>query len=245
VLVISRRAEESIVFPTVGITITVARVADKVARIAIDAPRSIPAFRDELLRSVPPGPNGESLEDVARRARHDFLGRLHVATLAVHLARRQLEMGFGAEADLTLQKALDGLASMEQELNPTPAPPPQPRQRLKALLVEDNPNESALLGSFLQMGGIDVDRASDGVEALDYLATHETPDVVLLDMGLPRCDGPTTAAAIRANQALSRVKVFVVSGRRPDEVVMPVGIDGWFTKPLNPQRILEALAVAK
>jgi CheY-like chemotaxis protein len=123
-------------------------------------------------------------------------------------------------------------------------PQPSPR-RIQTLLVEDNPHESALLESYLRLSGLDVINASDGHEALDYLNTHEPPDAVLLDMRLPRCDGPTTVAAIRGNPTFSRLKIFAVSGAKPGEVNVPTGptgVDGWFTKPLNPARLVDTLA---
>jgi CheY-like chemotaxis protein len=94
---------------------------------------------------------------------------------------------------------------------------------------------------------VDVANASDGHEALNYLSTHEPPDAVLLDMRLPRCDGPTTVAAIRGNPTYSRLKIFAVSGAKPEDVNVPIGpagVDGWFTKPLSPARLVDTLALA-
>jgi CheY-like chemotaxis protein len=92
---------------------------------------------------------------------------------------------------------------------------------------------------------MDVVNASDGDEALRYLSTHDQPDAVLLDMRLPRCDGPTTIAAIRSNPTWSRLKIFAVSGAKQEDVNVPTGpngVDGWFTKPLNPARLVSTLA---
>ena len=105
-----------------------------------------------------------------------------------------------------------------------------------ALVVEDDENESALLAAVLQMNGFRVETASDGCHALDYLATHKQPDVVLLDMRMPRCDGPTTITAIRSNPRLSGLRVVAVSGSRSSEVGVstgPQGVDRWFCKPLD------------
>ena len=54
-----------------------------------------------------------------------------------------------------------------------------------------------MLALFLRNAGLDVDTACDGSDALDYLHTHRRPDVVLLDMGLPRCDGATVVRKVR------------------------------------------------
>ena len=113
--------------------------------------------------------------------------------------------------------------------------------RRKALLVEDDANESELLAGFLRLSGFRVDRASDGCDALEYLAEQGQPDVVLLDMQMPRCDGPTTIQAIRQNPAYAGLRVFAVSGRVPADMgvtVGPTGVNRWFRKPLNPQSLV-------
>jgi CheY-like chemotaxis protein len=192
--------------------------------------------RNELAEPAAPSPfNSEE----TRQARHQLRGRLNTATMALYLAQRQLQTGLANDADGTLQAALDELGRLEGELSA----PTKPAQRpIQALLVEDNPHESALLESYLRLSGVEVANASDGREALDYLATHEAPDAVLLDMRMPRCDGPTTVAAIRGNPSYSRLKIFAVSGSKPDEVVLPTDVDGWFTKPLNPAALVDTLA---
>ena len=97
------------------------------------------------------------------------------------------------------------------------------------------------------MNGINVETASDGQDALDYLRSHDRPDVVLMDMRMPRCDGPTTIAAIREDASYADMKVFAVSGSDPSEYSLPSnsrGVDGWFTKPLNPQKLVDQLNLA-
>ena len=80
-------------------------------------------------------------------------------------------------------------------------------------MVEDNANESANCLPPAARGGLQVDTAGDGADALDYLHSGGKPDVVLLDMGLPRVDGPTTVREIRRDPALAGLRIFGVSGR--------------------------------
>lgn len=245
-LVLSRRPHQSIVFPTLGVSVRIERVSGQVVRVGVDAPVTVPVFREELAaadRSRPP----PAADDTAREARHRLRGRINRATMALYLAQRQTQAGLAADADGTLQAALDELLRLEQDLTGAPPPPPPSPHRLRALLVEDNPHESALLGSYLRLTGVDVANAADGQEALDYLATHEPPHAVLLDMAMPRCDGPTTVAAIRRNPTYSRLKIFAVSGARREDVNVPTGpagVDGWFSKPLNPARLVDSLTAA-
>lgn len=114
--------------------------------------------------------------------------------------------------------------------------------------MEDDGNERELLAGVLGMNGCEcataaADGDGDGDEALDYLATHARPDVVLLDMPMPRCDGPTELRAIRSNPMTAGLKVIAVSGSSPQEMgvaVSPRGVDVWFTKPRNPRSLWDA-----
>jgi carbon storage regulator CsrA len=121
---------------------------------------------------------------------------------------------------------------------------PASRHKPLALVVEDNENESALLAAVLRDHGFRVETATDGCHALDYLATHKKPDVVLLDMRMPRCDGPTTISKIRSNPRLSDLRVVAVSGYRSSDLGVrtgPQGVDRWFCKPLDPSRLVHEL----
>src|SRR5262249_62399954 len=127
-------------------------------------------------------------------------------------------------------------------------PPPRakknPPRPYRTLVVEDDANQRALLAGLLKMKGCACDTAADGLDALDYLKSNERPDVVLLDMVLPRCDGPQTLAAIRREPRLAGLKVFGVSGHSPDELGLktgPGGVDGWFRKPLDPRQLWKTL----
>jgi len=74
--------------------------------------------------------------------------------------------------------------------------------------------------------------------------TEKSPDVVLLDIHMPRFDGRKTISAIRKNPDYRGLKLFAVTGLRPDETdicVGPNGVDRWFVKPLNPNALLDAL----
>jgi CheY-like chemotaxis protein len=111
-------------------------------------------------------------------------------------------------------------------------------------LVEDEENERELLAGYLRLAGFAVDTAGDGCDALDHLHAGERPDVVLLDMSLPRCDGATTAREIRRDPACAGLKIFAVSGHSPNEYKLDRGhggIDRWFHKPLDPAALLREL----
>jgi CheY-like chemotaxis protein len=111
--------------------------------------------------------------------------------------------------------------------------------------VEDNANERELLALLLRRSGLEVDTAGDGCDALEYLHTRGRPDVVLLDMGLPRLDGPSTVRELRRLPACAGLKVFAVSGHPREEFDLdagPSGIDRWFQKPIDPGALIDGLS---
>ena len=239
-LVLSRRADEKIVFPSIGVTVHLLRINGNVARIGIDAPPELRVLRQELDGTPPPRPAGPS-------PTHELCNRLSKVTLTLHLFQRQREAGLAAEAEATLERAFAALGALDRDAvsalvggRPTPKPGRAPR----ALLVEDDSNERELLAGILGMNGCECATAADGEEALAYLAAHARPDVVLLDMLMPRCDGPATVRAIRAEPRLADLRVFGVSGTRPQDLGVPTGpggIDGWFPKPLDPRTLWDAV----
>jgi CheY-like chemotaxis protein len=135
---------------------------------------------------------------------------------------------------------------LEAESSPTPTAKTSAKTKRpwRALLVEDNANESNLLAGYLRMTGFEVETAGDGADALDYLHSHDRPDVVLLDMLMPRCDGPTTVGRIRRDPHLDGMKIYAVSGtsqKRFDLQTGPGGVDRWFTKPVDPRELVRQI----
>jgi carbon storage regulator CsrA len=245
-LVLARRVNEKIVFPTIGASVQVVAVKPGVVRLGVEAPEAVPVFREEVLdRKQAAGweapPADPAAADLLREVVRQFDGRLRADAAGLTLLRQQLAGGRVADAAATiarlegelgaLQRAVDGLNERLEH---------RPRRR-RALLVEDDRNECELLAGFLRLAGLDVETAGDGADALDYLRRGERPDVVLLDMIMPRVDGPTTVRAIRGDPALAGLKIFGVTGAAHDRYGLadgPGGIDRWFRKPLNPEALL-------
>lgn len=241
-LVLSRRADEKIVFPAIGVTVHLLRIKGNVVRIGIDAPPELVVLRQELEKSgVRPQPAA------TRSGTHEICNRLSKISLGLHLFQKQREARMLAAADETLAKVLSGLEALDRETVGALIQGEQEKRGNRpprALLVEDDPNERELLAGLLGMNGCECATAADGIEALDYLASHERPDVVLLDMLMPRCDGPSTLRAIRSQPRLADLKVFCVSGTPPQDLGVatgPGGIDGWYSKPLNPRTLWDAI----
>jgi two-component system, chemotaxis family, response regulator Rcp1 len=106
---------------------------------------------------------------------------------------------------------------------------------LHFLLVEDNPGDVALWREALAETGADVQlsTARDGVEALAAL-TQERPDLVLLDLNLPRLDGHGVLSAIREHPDLCWLPVLILSSSQdPAEIdaAYAAHANGYLAKP--------------
>ncbi len=243
-LVLSRRQGQRILFPGLNVSVQVLAGKGSCVRLGIEAPADVAVLREEIAsaekRGLPPS-------EAEQKSRHDFRGRLNTLAMALHVAERQLKAGLASDAERTVREAQGILEKFAQTtIGPPPADQPVPPR--EALLVEDNPNEEALLSSYLRLNGFRVETVHDGYEALEFLASHHRPDFLLLDMRLPRFDGPSTIAAIRRNPAYRGLRIFAVTGSSPAEFDLPLGatgVDAWFQKPLNPKRIVEAMSTSE
>lgn len=236
-LVLSRRQGQRILFPHLDVSVKVLSGKGPTVRLGIEAPPHVTVVREEIAT-----PECLQRGTSERHQRHDLLGNLNTVTVALHVLEKQMKAGQTADAERTLNTAQEVL----EKLLPTASPESAGKQRrpVEALLVEDNPNEEFLLSSYLRLSGFQVETAHDGHEALEFLADHQRPDFLLLDMRLPRLGGPETVVAIRQNPAYRGLTIFAVTGSSPAEYDLSTGqdgIDAWFQKPLNPKRIVDAM----
>jgi carbon storage regulator CsrA len=250
-LVLSRRPTEKVLFPGFGAAVQVLSIKAGMVRLGIEAPKEITVLRDELQDHAAKNETSSLLtapmDSQLRTLRHLVRNRLNVTAIGLALMREQLKVGQITEVEGTLTKIEQDMQLLEQRLqsekkSATPSNPP--RKMLKTLLVEDDQNERELLAGFLRMSGFAVDTAGDGCDALEHLRTRERPDVVLLDMGLPRFDGAATAREIRRDPANAGLRILAVTGHTPDEYDLdqgPRGIDRWFRKPLDPIALVREL----
>jgi carbon storage regulator CsrA len=254
-LVLSRRPNEKIIFPASDVSIEVLAIKAGAVRLGIDAPPDVTILREELVCK------GRRETEAALHCRQDrprtrlaaleqlLEKRLGIAETGLALLRDQLLAGSHPDVLVTLDELQEELRLLQDRVRKETGIAFPDRQgktipKRRALLVEDNPQERELMALFLRSEGIDVDTAGDGYAALDCLQARGRPDVVLLDMGLPRLDGPTTVREIRSNPACAGLKIFAVTGHSAAEFNIPVGpagVDGWFQKPVDPITLVENL----
>jgi DNA-binding response OmpR family regulator len=104
------------------------------------------------------------------------------------------------------------------------------------LIVDDNADAAQTLGALCEHMGHEVDLAYDGVAGLDA-ARRLTPDVVFLDLALPRMDGIAVVRELRADPRLREALIVVLtgSGREQDrDLVREAGADHYLVKPADP-----------
>lgn len=129
----------------------------------------------------------------------------------------------------------------------------QPRARaIKILLVEDNPADVRLTTEALKEGRLvsSLAVAKDGVEALDYLQRRgqfsgaSRPDVILLDLNLPKKDGREVLAEIKVDSALRDIPVVVLSTSQNDADVASsydLHANCYVSKPVDLDRYIHVI----
>jgi carbon storage regulator CsrA len=246
-LVLTRREKERILLPDVGITVELMSVSGNRARLGVTARNNVRILREEVAADQDAIQKAVARGPIPREFAHAMRNRLNAAILAAEVLRLQMDNGSDADPNDALEKIvteLKALAALLQSEAPVSRSLAMARRPWRALLVEDDPNESNLLAGYLRMTGFEVDTAGDGADALDYLHSHARPDVVLLDMLMPRCDGPTTIGRIRRDPALEGMKIYAVSGTSPKRFGLTTGSDGvdhWFSKPLDPRELVRQI----
>ncbi|MFG2353721.1 response regulator [Streptomyces sp. NPDC048521] len=109
----------------------------------------------------------------------------------------------------------------------------------RVLVVDDNKVIRQLIRVNLELEGLEVVTAADGAECLDVV--HQVrPDVVTLDVVMPRLDGLRTAARLRADPRTHHLPVAIISACTQYEVEtgLDVGVDAFLAKPFEPAELV-------
>jgi signal transduction histidine kinase len=173
------------------------------------------------------------------------LTEMHGGTVTVH------SEGVGRGAEFTVRlpvmtphvAGLDvaGLTNRSREVGPVPDIAPQ-----RILVADDNHDAAEALSLQLQFAGHDVRTTHDGVEALEVAKTFD-PDIVLLDLGMPKMDGYETARQLRLRSGGRRLSLIALTGwgqQQDRDRTADAGFDAHLVKPVAEAQLFRALAIA-
>ena len=113
----------------------------------------------------------------------------------------------------------------------------------KILVCDDEASILSILDFSLTTEGYQVVTARDGDEAL-ALAAAEDPDLIVLDVMMPRRSGVDVCRQLKTGRATAHIPVILLTakGRREDrEAGQQAGADSYITKPFSPQRLIERI----
>jgi DNA-binding response OmpR family regulator len=124
---------------------------------------------------------------------------------------------------------------MKQEVRTNSA---EEQNRAKILVVEDEPNMVMGLRDNFEFEGYEVITARDGAEGLQ-LALEESPDLVVLDVMMPRMSGLEVCKQLRAQRSSIPIIMLTARGQEIDKVVgLELGADDYVTKPFSIRELL-------
>lgn len=108
------------------------------------------------------------------------------------------------------------------------------------LVVEDHPQNRYLMTYLLESRGYEVEVALDGAVALDALEKR-APDLILMDMQLPKVDGYEATRRIKADERFKQIPLVAVTAhsmRGDQDKAMAAGCDVFVTKPIDGEELL-------
>ena len=123
---------------------------------------------------------------------------------------------------------------------------------IRVMLVEDNPSDARLMIEALRDADFDGDLriVHDGVEAMNHLRerTQSLPDLVLLDLNLPRKDGREVLAEMKRDPLLRHIPVVVLSTSRNEQDVRrsyELGANAFLSKPAEMNELFQTAKIIK
>ena len=113
----------------------------------------------------------------------------------------------------------------------------------RVLVVDDSDVIRTLISVNLEMEGFEVVTAVDGRDALDKII-EVAPDVMTIDVVMPRLDGFDTVAQVRADPRTSHLKIAMVTACAQEADIRrgeSVGVDAYITKPFDPSTLVRTV----
>ncbi|WP_315335309.1 Hpt domain-containing protein [Pseudomonas grimontii] len=121
---------------------------------------------------------------------------------------------------------------------------PLKKRPLLVLVVDDSVTVRKVTSRLLERNGMNVLTAKDGIDALAVLEEH-TPDLMLLDIEMPRMDGFEVAIQVRNDPRLMRLPIIMITsrtGQKHRDRAMAIGVNDYLGKPYQESVLLESIA---
>ncbi|GAA2991733.1 hypothetical protein GCM10017559_09760 [Streptosporangium longisporum] len=109
--------------------------------------------------------------------------------------------------------------------------------------MDDDDVIRQLIAVNLTLEGFQVDTASDGQDCLDRVL-DVMPDVITLDVMMPRLDGWMTATRLRSGEGTGHIKVVLITARAQEDDKrrgLGIGVDAYLTKPFDPAELIQVV----
>lgn len=113
----------------------------------------------------------------------------------------------------------------------------------RVLVVDDDEVIRQLIAVNLQLEGFEVSTAVDGQDCLEKVA-DVSPDVITLDVMMPRLDGWVTAIRLREDPRTAHIRVVMITARAQEHDVRrghEIGVDAYVTKPFDPNQLIQTV----
>ena len=114
------------------------------------------------------------------------------------------------------------------------------------LVVDDSPSHLKMMQTAIEGRGYDILTAADGEEALQQAQQHH-PDVILLDIVLPKKNGYQVCRQLKASESTHAIKIIMISSKTQESDKywgLKQGADAYLTKPFEPSVLLAAVESA-
>ncbi len=112
------------------------------------------------------------------------------------------------------------------------------------LIVEDEPKNLTLLRDLLQVSGYKTIEATDGEQGVE-LAKAKKPDLILMDVQMPKMDGLEATRILKADATTSNIPVLALTSyamKGDKERILEAGCNGYIAKPFDIQKVLKMVA---
>ena len=187
--------------------------------------------------------SAELLDDLVNLAGETsiFRGRIEQQVNDAHIALNEMET--------TIERMRDQLRRLDTETQGRILSRQQveaePHRPLLVMVVDDSVTVRKVTSRLLERHGMSVLTAKDGVDAMLLLEEH-MPDLMLLDIEMPRMDGFEVATQVRNDERLQHLPIIMITsrtGQKHRDRAMAIGVNDYLGKPYQESVLLESIAL--